>query len=67
MVIILILVQSCRERYHKERMNLTSQVDQISSELLSAQSQLTHEIQWHDHADGIHHQLLQDKTQLTTK
>ena len=48
-------------------MNIASTVDQISSELLSAQSQLTHEIQWRDHADGIRQQLLRDKTQLMAK
>ena len=42
-------------------------MDSVSSELLSTQYQLSHEQQWRDVASGVHHQLLQEKTQLTKK
>lgn len=56
-----------RNRYQKKKLDMSSQMDKMNSELFSTKSKLDHEIQWRDHASTVHHQLLKDKRQLISQ
>ena len=50
-----------------QQLSLSSKVDKMSTDLLSTQSKLDHEIQWRDHASSVHQQLIKDKSQLQSQ
>lgn len=61
------LLSNYRTNFTREKRSLECTIDEYKDELRLTKNQLEYESKWKDTAENIHRQILEEKSEMTTK